>query len=220
MPSLVTIDGNKITNFKPLPGFDARDGSTYSIYQRSFQYVDTNGVLKNADVEGIHPRVTSVGAQFHYELSDALTVDNNFRYTDMSGNFTTQFLNVATTASVLGSTVNGQTVGAIRYAAGPSKGQAYTGTYLNNNPNINTVMKDMGSIANNLALTGRFDVGAGKITVQASDPDDVTEESDPAWLEAGGNGNPMRSAKGGDAGEGTVTTSGGGGAGQTKKFVL
>jgi len=167
MPSLVTVDGNKITNFKPLPNFDARDGSTYSIYQRSFQYVDTNGVLKNADVEGIHPRVTSVGAQFHYELSDALTVDNAFRYTDMSGNFTTQFLNVAPTSGVLGSTVNGQTVGAIRYAAGPNKGQDYAGAYLNNNPNINTLMKDMGSIANNLALTGKFDVGGGKFTVQA-----------------------------------------------------
>ena len=167
MPSLVTINGSKITDFKPLPTFDARDGATYSIYQRRFQYVDSNGVLKTADVEGIHPEVTSVGAQFHYELSDALTVDNNFRYTDMSGNFTTQFLNVATTASVLGSSVNGQTVGSIRYAAGPNKGQVYGGTYLNNNPNINTLMKDMGSLANNLSLTGKFEVGAGKITVQA-----------------------------------------------------
>ena len=167
MPSLVTINGSKITDFKPLPTFDARDGATYSIYQRRFQYVDSNGVLKTADVEGIHPEVTSVGAQFHYELSDALTVDNNFRYTDMSGNFTTQFLNVATTASVLGSSVNGQTVGSIRYAAGPNKGQVYSGTYLNNNPNINTLMKDMGSLANNLSLTGKFEVGAGKITVQA-----------------------------------------------------
>ncbi|CCW16642.1 TonB-dependent receptor [Sphingobium indicum BiD32] len=167
MPSLVKVDGNKISDFKPMPTFDARDGSTYSIYNRSFQYVDTDGALKSARMNGIHPKVTSVGAQFHYELSDMLTVDNNFRYTDMSGSFTTQFLNVGTTASVLGSTVNGQTVGSIRYAAGPQRGQAYTGTYLNNNPNINTLMKDMGSIANNLALTGKFDAGAGKVTVQA-----------------------------------------------------
>lgn len=167
MPSLVTIKGNKITDFKPLPTFDARDGSTYSIYQRSFQYVDNNGTLKNAEVEGIRPVVTSVGGQFHYELSDMLTVDNNFRYTDMRGNFTTQFLNVAPTSGILGSTVNGQTVGAIRYAAGPNLGQLYTGTYVNNNPNINTIIRDMGSIANNLALTGKFEVGAGKVTVQA-----------------------------------------------------
>ncbi|WP_188062657.1 TonB-dependent receptor domain-containing protein [Sphingobium sp. KCTC 72723] len=167
MPSLVSIKGNKITDFKPLPTFDARDGSTYSIYNRNFRYVDTNGALQSAEMNGIHPKVTSVGAQFHYELSDMLTVDNNFRYTDMSGSFTTQFLNVAPTAGVLGSTVNGSTVGSIRYAAGPQKGQAYTGTYLNNNPNINTIMKDMGSIANNLALTGKFEMGEAKVTVQA-----------------------------------------------------
>lgn len=167
MPSLVTIKGNKITDFKPLPTFDARDGSTYSIYNRNFRYVDTNGALQSAEMNGIHPKVTSVGAQFHYELSDMLTVDNNFRYTDMSGRFSTQFLNVAPTAGVLGSTVNGSTVGSIRYAAGPQKGQAYTGTYLNNNPNINTIMKDMGSIANNLALTGKFEMGEAKVTVQA-----------------------------------------------------
>ena len=167
MPSLVTLKGNKITDFKPLPTFDARDGSTYSIYNRNFRYVDTNGALQSAEMNGIHPKVTSVGAQFHYELSDMLTVDNNFRYTDMSGSFTTQFLNVATTASVLGSTVNGRTVGSVRYAAGPQKGQVYTGAYLNNNPNINTLMKDMGSIANNLALTGKFEMGEAKVTVQA-----------------------------------------------------
>lgn len=167
MPSLVTIKGNKITDFKPLPTFDARDGSTYSIYNRNFRYVDTNGALQSAEMNGIHPKVTSVGAQFHYELSDMLIVDNNFRYTDMSGSFTTQFLNVAPTAGVLGSTVNGSTVGSIRYAAGPQKGQVYTGAYLNNNPNINTIMKDMGSIANNLALTGKFEMGDAKVTVQA-----------------------------------------------------
>lgn len=167
MPSMVKIDGDKITDFKPLSTFDARSGSTYSIYNRQFQYVTRNGQLDTAEMNGIHPKVTSVGAQFHYALSDMLTVDNNFRYTDMSGSFTTQFLNVAPVASVLGSTVNGQTVGSIRYATGPNRGQTYTGPYLNNNPNINTLMKDMGSIANNLALTGKFDMGAGKVTVQA-----------------------------------------------------
>jgi outer membrane receptor protein involved in Fe transport len=167
MPSLVSISGNRVGNFQPLPTFDAREGSNYSIYNREFQYVTNSGQLATAAVEGIHPTVTSLGAQFHYELSSNIKVDNNFRYTDMSGNFTTQFLNVATTASVLGSVVNGQTVGQIRYANGPRAGQAYTGTYLNNNPNINTIMRDMGSLANNLTLTGEFDAGGGDLTVQA-----------------------------------------------------
>ena len=167
MPSLVTISGNNIGNFQPLPTFDAREGSNYSIYNREFQYVTNSGQLATAAVEGIHPTITSLGAQFHYELSDNITVDNNFRYSDMRGNFTTQFLNVATRASVIGSVVNGETVAAIRYANGPQAGQLYTGTYVNNNPNINTIMRDMGSLANNLTLTGEFEAGGGDVTVQA-----------------------------------------------------
>ncbi|MFM6854506.1 MAG: TonB-dependent receptor domain-containing protein, partial [Sphingopyxis sp.] len=167
MPSLVSISNGQIGNFAPMSTFDAREGSNYSIYNHNFQYVTNTGQLATAQVEGIHPTVSSLGAQLHYELSDTFTVDNNFRYTSMSGNFTTQFLNVATTASVIGSTVNGQTVAAVRYANGPNAGQAYTGTYLNNNPNINTIMRDMGSIANNLTLTGKFEAGAGQITAQA-----------------------------------------------------
>lgn len=167
MPSIATLSNGTIGNFQPMTTFDAREGSNYSIYNRAFQYVTNTGQLANAEVEGIHPTVTSMGAQLHYELSDNITVDNNFRYTDMSGNFTTQFLNVATRASVIGSTVNGQTVAAIRYASGPNAGALYTGTYVNNNPNINTIIRDMGSIANNLALTGKFEAGAGQVTAQA-----------------------------------------------------
>ncbi|KQN40851.1 TonB-dependent receptor [Sphingomonas sp. Leaf407] len=168
-PSIATLDGNKVTDFKPLPTFDGRDGSSYSIYNRSFQYLDYDGRgIRNAEVEGIHPRVTGLGAQFHYEVNDWLTLDNVARYQWISGNFTTQFINVASrtgAGGVIGSTVNGQVVGSLRYAAGPSQGQVYTGAYVNNNPNINTLMKNMNNFANNLALNGKFDVGGGKTTV-------------------------------------------------------
>lgn len=164
-----------MTGFSPLPTFDARDGSTYSIYQRQFQYLTNAGTLANAEVDGIHPKVTSIGGQFHYEAGDAITIDDSLRYTDMSGNFTTQFMNVAPTASLIGSSARGvnanaaagAVVGAIRYASGPLAGQAYTGTYVNTNPNINTVMRDMGSFANNLTLSGKFDLGAGRVRATA-----------------------------------------------------
>ena len=170
-PSLATLDGNKVTGFAPLPTFDGRSGSTYSIYNRSFQYLDYDGGgVKNAEVEGIHPRVTGIGGQLHYEIGDNLTLDDTIRYQWISGNFTTQFLNVQTltgNGGLIGSTVNGQTVGSVRYAAGPNVGQVYTGTYVNNNPNINTLMKNMNNFANNLTLNGKFDVGPGKARVTA-----------------------------------------------------
>ncbi len=166
-PSLATIKGNKITDFSTLPTFDARDGSTYSIYNREFQYVTRDGQLSSAEVQGIHPRVTSIGAQLHYELSDAITLDDSMRFTSMSGNFTTQFLNAAPTAGLIGSTVNGQTVGSVRYAAGPNTGQLFTGDYVNNNPNINTRMRDMGNFVNNLTLSGKFETLGGTVRATA-----------------------------------------------------
>lgn len=166
-PSIATIDGKNVSDFKPLPTFDARTGSTYSIYNKQFQYLTNDGQVKNATVEGIHPRVFTIGGQIHYKPTDWLTIDNNFRYSDISGNFTTQFLNVAPTSSILGSTVNGATVGSLRYAAGPLAGQTYTGSYINNNPNINVFMRDMGSIANNLSLAAKQGALGGTVTATA-----------------------------------------------------
>jgi outer membrane receptor protein involved in Fe transport len=170
-PSLVTLDGRKVTDFAPLPTFDGRDGSSYSVYNRSFRYLDYDGRgVRNAEVQGIHPRVTGIGAQVHYDLTDNISIDDSIRYQWIKGNFTTQFINVATrtgTGGVIGSTVNGSTVGSLRYAAGPNLGQVYTGTYINNNPNINVFMKNMNNFVNNLTLNGKFGVGAGKATVTA-----------------------------------------------------
>jgi outer membrane receptor protein involved in Fe transport len=167
-PSLATYSGTKVTGFAPLPTFDGRDGSSYSIYNRSFQYLDYDGGgVRNAEVQGIHPRVTGIGGQIRYSLTDNITLDNNIRYQWISGNFTTQFISVASRTGanpVIGSTVNGSEVGSLRYAAGPNVGQVYTGDYVNNNPNINTLMKNMNNFVNNLTLNGKFDAGAGKVT--------------------------------------------------------
>jgi outer membrane receptor protein involved in Fe transport len=168
-PSLATYNGTTVTGFSPLPTFDGRSGSSYSIYNRRFQYLDYDGGgVRSAEVQGIHPRVTGIGGQLHYELNDWLTIDDSLRYQWISGNFTTQFINVATrtgAGGVIGSTVNGATVGSLRYAAGPKLGQVYTGDYVNNNPNINTLMKNMDNFVNNLTLNGKFNVGPGRATV-------------------------------------------------------
>ncbi len=166
-PSLIAINGNKVSNFQPLPGFDARNGSNQSIYNQNFKVLNYDGTVENVPMEGIHVKSTSLGGEFHYEFSNNFSVQDNFRWTDQSGAFRTQFVNVATTASVIGSTVNGQTVGSIVYANGPNQGKAFTGPYLNNNPNIDTNMTDMGSLVNDLALAGKFEVGAGNVSAKA-----------------------------------------------------
>ncbi|NJS13742.1 MAG: TonB-dependent receptor [Sphingopyxis sp.] len=166
-PALATKTGNAISNINPFPGFDGREQSNYSTLNRTALFLDRAGVLERQPIDGISTKQTSVGAQLHYEFGDNITLDNNFRWSDMSGSFAAPFLNVTRTSGVLGSTVNGQVVGAIRYASGPRAGQLYSATYLDNNVNVRTNIRDIGSIANNLTLAGEFDTGGMDITARA-----------------------------------------------------
>jgi outer membrane receptor protein involved in Fe transport len=167
-PALATRSGNKISNITPFPGFDGRSQNNYSSLNRTGLFLNRAGTaLERRDIDGITTSQISLGAQFHYDFSDNLMIDNNFRWSDMSGAFAAPFLNLTRTSNVLGSTVNGQVVGAIRYASGPRAGQLYTGTYIDNNVNVRTNIRDVGSVANNLALAGKFETGFAKITARA-----------------------------------------------------
>jgi outer membrane receptor protein involved in Fe transport len=166
-PALATRNGNNITNITPFPGFDGRKGSNYSSLNNSGLFYNRNGTLERQPIDGITTKQFTVGGQFHYELGDNITIDDNARGSKMSGHFASPFLNLARTSSVLGSTVNGQVVGAIRYASGPNAGQLYTGTYLDNNVNVRTNIRDIGGLANDLALTGKFDAGSFKVSARA-----------------------------------------------------
>lgn len=164
MPSLADITGKTIGNFRAYPGFDARNQSNQSIYNQQFQVLDNSGQLQTVSMQGIHPKATAIGLEFHNEFADNWVVDDKFRHTDMSGVFITQFLNVAATSSVIGSTVNGATVGTIRYANGPKQGQLFTGDFLNNNPNIDTNMRDMGNWVNDLGLSSKLEFADQRLT--------------------------------------------------------
>lgn len=167
-PALATRNGNVISDLKPFPGFDGREDSNYSQLNRTGLFLNRAGTaLERQPIDGITTEQISLGAQLHYEFSDAFSIDNNFRWSDLSGHFASPFLNLARTSSVLGSTVNGQTVASIRYASGPRAGQAYTGTYLDNNVNVRTNIRDLGSLANDLKLGASTDLGAAKLTARA-----------------------------------------------------
>ena len=165
-PALATISGGKVSNIKPFPGFDGRTDTNYSKYNQDFLIYNREGALERVKMDGITTKQKSIGAALHYELSDNITVDNNARYSDISGGFASPFLGIGTTANVLGSTVNGRTVGAIRYASGPNAGQLYTGTYLDNNVNVKTNIRSLDSFVNDFALAGKFDTGFADLTAR------------------------------------------------------
>jgi outer membrane receptor protein involved in Fe transport len=166
-PALASITGGTVTDIRPYPGFDGRSQSNYSINNRSFLIYNRDRTLERVDMSGITTKQKSIGAALHYEISDNITVDNNARWSDMSGAFTSPFLGIATRASILGSTVNGATVGEIRYASGPNAGQVFTGTYVDNNVNVRTNIRDIGSFVNDLTVAGKFESGLGEVTARA-----------------------------------------------------
>jgi len=170
-PALASVTGGKVSNIQPFPGFDGRDGSNYSIYNQAYQIVNRNGDLETIEMGGIQTKAKSIGGQFHYEFSDAITVDNNLRWTDMSGSFTSPFSSIGLASNVIGNTMDvGGTptpVAQIRYANGPKAGQVFNGRYVDSGVNIRTNMRDMGSFVNDLAITAKHDVGIGKLTARA-----------------------------------------------------
>lgn len=166
-PALANYDGKSFSNIKPYPGFDGRKQSAYSIHNQDFLIVNRQGDLERVEMSGITTKSLAIGNELHFEFNDNIVLDNKARWTNMSGTFTSPFLNAVTTASVIGSEVNGATVAEIRYANGPSAGELYRSDYLNNNTNVRANIRDVGSFVNDLTLAKEFFVDSGVISVQA-----------------------------------------------------
>ena len=167
-PSRVHAGSSGFTGLSAFPGFDARTGSTVGVYNEMINVVDnTTGQMTQQKSDGLHPVANAWGAQLHLAPGDDFTVDDKFRYTRMRGTFSTNFMGLGQAASIVGSTVNGQVVGSIVYANGPSRGQPFDGTYLNAGVQIFTRMSDMGSVANDLDAGKTVQFAGGKLHVGA-----------------------------------------------------
>jgi outer membrane receptor protein involved in Fe transport len=158
--------GNVLSSISPYPGNDIRKGTTVGVYNGTINYLNNNtGQFAQVPNDGVHPVVHSFGAELHLTPAGDLAVDNKFRVTSMYGNFASQFFGLSSTAGVIGTTVNGQTVGSVVYGAGPNAGAAYTGL-TNNNAQIYTNMSNMGSVVNDLALSDKWLTGVGKFSAR------------------------------------------------------
>jgi outer membrane receptor protein involved in Fe transport len=158
-PSLVHAGPDGISGLSPFPGFDARTGSTVGVYNETIDVLDSaTGQLVQRKSDGLHPVANALGAQLHLTPGGGFAIDDKFRYTRMRGTFSTNFMGLGKASSLIGSTVNGQTVGSIVYANGPLQGQPFSDTYLNSGVQIFTRMRDMGSIVNDFRASKTFDL--------------------------------------------------------------
>lgn len=151
-----TINGSNASNLHTCPGFDIRDRSNYSIYNANVNYVDYNSQgLTSTPLYGITTKEKNIQAQLHYKFSKHLTLDNNARYSNMSGGFASNFFSIAPISNLIGSTVNGGVVARAVYAAGPNAGQNVTEPYYNNNVEIWTNIRSLNSFADDLKINGQ-----------------------------------------------------------------
>jgi outer membrane receptor protein involved in Fe transport len=195
-PALATITGTNITNIQPYPGFDGRTTSNVSLSDQTFYIVDSDGTRHLVNQSGISTKAKAAQVQLHYDFGGGIVVDDNARYTSMSGSFASHFLNTTLTASKLiqpasaavaatGTSAAIPAIAAhpvvftdglgqnfqidqIRYANGPNAGQIFTGQFVNDNVNVFTRMRDVGSFVNDLGLTAKVDVGSNaKLNIHA-----------------------------------------------------
>ena len=171
-PQSASLDGNKISNFGTIPGFDGQSDTNISSNYRTFLTVNGAGETIVGRMDGISPDVTGFGLELSKDISETWTLENRFRRNNTSGTFAAPFMNLTPfegfVAGYSVTTADGTTYQAseARYANGPLAGQVVTAAnlanpYLNTNPALFTEMHDMGNYANDLSLSGTFDLDSG-----------------------------------------------------------
>lgn len=168
------LSGGKVSDLQNCPGFDPRRASNFSVFNPVVNYVDFGTrAVTSTPLNGITTNSQSVQAQLHYKFDNGITIDNNARYTNMSGGFSSNFLSVSPLSGLIGSTKGFNpdgTPGVVAravYGAGPNKGQDVTEAFYNNNVSVYTRIRDVGSFVNDAKLNWQGDLGAIKANLTA-----------------------------------------------------
>jgi outer membrane receptor protein involved in Fe transport len=170
------LNGSSYSGFAAAPGFDYRDqAGTYSIFNRQWTVVNYDGTdasranTQTVQNNGIVTHQRLFQLQFHYNLSDAITVDENGRVGFVNGSFAAGFYGGTLASGLIGSTIpnSANTIGSFIYANGANAGQVYSGSVINTNTDIYSHMRDLNSVANDLSLSGKFTMGSLLATAHA-----------------------------------------------------
>lgn len=159
MPALGTRSGNTVGDFKPLPGYDIRTETQYSIYAPKMSTVGPIGtaVGESSLHRGISVDAKALGFEFQNDVGGGLLVNNKFRYNSQGGAFQTTFQNFNSLEGVLAD--RGAAVA--RYANGPRAGQIVTAGnlqtgFISTDPAINTQTPNMNHWVNDLSASKKF----------------------------------------------------------------
>ena len=167
MPVLVT-GTNADPKFQSINGFDIKQDTPHSAYFTTDFGLDGNNNRRTTDItDGMNPVVTTVGLEASFELSDGLTLEERFRWSDVHGRFGSPFPAEVASAQSLANSVGELLTGTagtygLRYANGPQAGQAINAATLNGNGLLmrthlfNVEINDLGGFTNDLKLSKSF----------------------------------------------------------------
>ncbi len=158
LPQAHAVDGDlNVTG--GIPGLPS-GRAIYGTNNRFYKVVNSRGQVLNRDLaDGFYTRSTSFGANLDLNLSDNITLTNNFRYADISGDFLGHFTHNVTEADRLSTGSFGGA--ALRFFNGSAAGQLVTSASLrarNGNAlvteiaNFDVELEDMGNVANDFRL--------------------------------------------------------------------
>lgn len=160
MPMLVK-GSNSDPEYGSFTNFDILADTPHSAYFTSAFGLDGNNNNRTTDItDGMHPVVTTIGLEAVFEIADGLTVEERFRWSDVSGRFVSPFPSEVGAAAAIGDSV-GELLTDVAgsydlvYANGPNAGLAF------NNANgllmrthlFNTEINDFGGFTNDLKLS-------------------------------------------------------------------
>ena len=169
-PVLVTGTGSDPT-YTSLPNFDIGKDSVHSEYWTNPTTLNGLNRVETFDFrDGLEVESIATGVEFEFDLSDNLTLTNRARVANNSGGFLSPFPASAGSAQSVADGVGGPG-STLVFASGPDQGNIVTNpSALGGNGIVtsivmfNTRLNSLQHAANDLRLTGDFDLGGSRAT--------------------------------------------------------
>ena len=147
LPMPMYADGSSIK------GFDAQTDTPHSAQFLSTIRLDGNNQISRGDMRnGMNPQVDAVGFEAVFDLDNDWRIENRFRKSSVSGNFTSLIPAEVGSASDIAASIAGSGA-TLNYATGGSQGQAFTDELAMRIHTFDVTMNDFGSIVNDFKLT-------------------------------------------------------------------
>lgn len=165
LPSPVMVTGsNGNPTYSALPGLSPNNDTIHSSLFTQITTLDGQNRRETVDVrDGMNPKVKALGFEAQHEFAAGWTVNNKFRYADISGRFISPFPASADTVANLATAIGGAGATAV-YANGAKAGQAVpAGTYGIGIVMFNTKLNSLNNITNDLRLSYAGELGGGKL---------------------------------------------------------